>query len=454
MTTDRELILKKVYESFFNEKKINELARELMVSQRRRKIEPAQLVQSLVFAQGMAETKTLESIRLFYCRLTNTNLARSSFHEYFSPALAQLMKRLVDDFRQAHADVEWPMLNPELFTSVVIQDSSLITLRDALEASYPSCAFSGSKTKERDKAALKIHMGLNPLAVAPHTLDVTSARVYDGDGLVIDEGVRNTLLLFDRGYFKYATFHQIIHHGGYFITRYLKACDPPVAPFEMPLVPASSQSTAKKVRKLSTVLEEAITSSPPPSVVDVLLNPSDRYLKGGKRKPGELFTLRFVGIWNAEKKCYNGYFTNLPTEQVPPELVSQWYTYRWEIEMQFKCLKSYHKADHINTGKSYITETLLYAALLGWMLSRWMYFSLQSVDEQPKWDSPTLRFSAIFISSILWIVCARKNRSNKTWRELYHFFVQEIKNSSVNWKRNIKSVQRKHEETYSRVHGA
>lgn len=444
MTTDKGIVLKTAFESFFCEEKINNMALELGVCQRRRKIEPAKLMLAQVLAISNGAVKTLEDIRLFYCRMNNVELARSSFHEYLSPELGLMMKQLVNDFCENNCQSLWPLLPGEAFTDMVIQDSSLVTLHDKLERKYPSCRFSGSRKTGRKRAAVKVHIGMNPLSPAPRTLELTSGRAYDADYLKVGEWVRNTLLLFDRGYCKYKLFHEIVKQGGYFITRYQKNFNPPLIEDCDEVEEQAKVNTEKKVRYVSDAIRDATAATCPPKSIDYKILATDRYEKGGKRKKGVSFVMRFVGVWNEDKKEYHCYFTNLPADLASAEMVGVWYGCRWDIEMQFKELKTYFKLDQVETSKDYIVESLLYAALLGWLLCRWLHLSLLKACGHNRWDCPSLRFAVVFLSIIPWLLHAIRNRSLKTWRDLQEYCIREMKDPWINRKRNIKGAIFKH----------
>jgi IS4 transposase len=82
-----------------------------------------------------------------------------------------------------------------------------------LEKAFPACR------TNHTKAALKAHVVLGVRGNGDHSVKVTSERVHDGPVFTVGPWVRDKLLLFDLGYFRYQLFDCIARNKGFFLSR-------------------------------------------------------------------------------------------------------------------------------------------------------------------------------------------------------------------------------------------
>ena len=75
-------------------RRIAQLARELGVVKRQRKVDIVRLVQALVLGFRLDRVRSLSGLRRAYQLMTGQWLARSSFHARFTAPFAELMRRL------------------------------------------------------------------------------------------------------------------------------------------------------------------------------------------------------------------------------------------------------------------------------------------------------------------------------------------------------------------------
>jgi len=106
---------------------------------------------------------------------------------------------------------------------------------------------------------------------------------------------------------------------------------------------------------------------------------------------------RVVGVRDEDADDYHLYITNLPREEFLPEDLATIYRCRWEAELLFRELQTQYELDEFDTGKKYIVEILLYAALLSLLVSRAL---LDLVTEHAEDDIvfPPERWAATFRS--------------------------------------------------------
>jgi len=75
-------------------RRIRELARELSVVQRRRKLDIVALVYALALGFSVGDRRTLSGLRRTYLRATGSRLAPSSFHARFNASMVKLVRAL------------------------------------------------------------------------------------------------------------------------------------------------------------------------------------------------------------------------------------------------------------------------------------------------------------------------------------------------------------------------
>lgn len=76
------------------------------------------------------------------------------------------------------------------------------------------------------KAALKMHAVISATGQGPRAIKITAERAHDGPIFTVGKWVKDRLLLFDLGYFRFQLFSCIHRNGGYFVVRLKKSADP------------------------------------------------------------------------------------------------------------------------------------------------------------------------------------------------------------------------------------
>jgi len=81
-------------------------------------------------------------------------------------------------------------------------------------------------------------------------------------------------------------------------------------------------------------------------------------------------TFRFVAVYNEWARQWHRYVTNASPSMLAAEHFTAVYAARWEIELLFRELKTHYRLDHEPRGNRFISESLLYAAVLTLVVSR------------------------------------------------------------------------------------
>ena len=83
--------------------------------------------------------------------------------------------------------------------------------------------------------------------------------------------------------------------------------------------------------------------------------------------------------WNPVHNQFQYLVTNLPASRYNAHIIREGYRLRWQIELLFKEWKSYTNLHAFGTGKSAITQGLIWASLTAAALNRYMAHSTQTI---------------------------------------------------------------------------
>jgi len=334
-------------------RRIRDLARQLGVVRRRRKLDIVALVYSLVLGFGDGERRTLSGLRRAYLRATGTRLAPSSFHARFTPALVELVRTLtleaLGDLARCRPKLQGLF---EPFVEVLAIDSALLRLHNALEPFYPS-VFSHYM-----KASAKLCMVMNVVGRGAKTLELTHGSHHDVHLLHPGRWMKRRLLIFDLGFYRATLFQRIDRFGGFFLCRMKKDGNPTVLCSHRGRCPSGIKLLELQQRTRATILD---------------VEGEMAYLLRHRNRPfvtNHTIRWRCVALYNRELGQWHRYVTNMPPSMMKAEHFGAVYAARWEVELLFRELKCTYRIEHMPSGNKHVTETLIYAALLTLLISR------------------------------------------------------------------------------------
>jgi len=87
--------LRRTLSSWFPSARIRQLAVEEGVVRRQRRVDPVALFWVVVLSVSPSGGRTLAELHRSYEKVTGRSLARSSFHQRFTPAFARLLRRIM-----------------------------------------------------------------------------------------------------------------------------------------------------------------------------------------------------------------------------------------------------------------------------------------------------------------------------------------------------------------------
>lgn len=329
-------------------RRVEQLARDLGVVKRQRKLCVTAFVGAVVLGFATGAQRSLAGMRRAYERCTGQSLAPSAFYARFTREMAQLLRRLVED-TMAELQQRAPKLKNVLarFNQVLAADGSLIKLHRSLATQFPSVF------PNKVGAAAKLHVVINVAGRSALSVQLVAGTRHDVTILKLGPWVAGKLLILDLAYRKGLLFKRIADNGGYFLLRKKLSDDPLVT------------NPRWCGRRLSTLLAEFVGKT-----FDVDAVVPWHFDRGPNKNRRHMLPVRVVGHWNADEGHHHFYLTNAPRDMMAAEHVGPIYAARWEVELFFRELKLTHRLEQLPTRKRFVSESLIYAALLSLLLSR------------------------------------------------------------------------------------
>jgi hypothetical protein len=295
---------------------------------------------------GDTKTSSIESIRRFMIYTFEVRISKGAFWERLSrkrfknilqTILADLIKKM-----PSLTIIGEEILDKLKVSSILLIDSSSITLWDGAKKSYPG---------SRSYAGIKWHACFNLLSGKMEWFSTSASSAHDRKHFPDIDLLKGKLIVFDLGYWDYGLFDAINRAQGFFLSRVktnaVITINQVVKGIGRQLVGAKLCSDHLKKRRRRIV--EFIG-------------------KIGGSESSKCY--RVIGFWNTADKKYHWYVTNL---QVPAIAIYSLYRIRWQIELIFKgCKRSLNVDEKVTSNNDNIIESLLLSTLIA-------SFAIQSV---------------------------------------------------------------------------
>ena len=295
---------------------------------------------------GDTKTSSIESIRRFMIYTFEVRISKGAFWERLSrkrfrnilqTILADLIKKM-----PSLTIIGEEILDKLKVSSILLIDSSSITLWDGAKKSYPG---------SRSYAGIKWHACFNLLSGKMEWFSTSASSAHDRKHFPDIDLLKGKLILFDLGYWDYGLFDAINRAQGFFLSRVktnaVITINQVVKGIGRELVGAKLCSDHLKKRRRRIV--EFIG-------------------KIGGSESSKCY--RVIGFWNTADKKYHWYVTNL---QVPAIAIYSLYRIRWQIELIFKgCKRSLNVDEKVTSNNDNIIESLVLSTLIA-------SFAIQSV---------------------------------------------------------------------------
>jgi hypothetical protein len=347
---------------------------------RRRKVDIVALVYSLVFGFSVGSERSIAGLRRAYERATGTALVASAFYDRFTQPLARLIEQLVEE-ALGKLSARRPRLAGVFdgFREVLTCDGTIIRLHNALEADYPSI------WTHYMRASARLHVVMNVVGRGAKTIRIAAGRTNELHLLECGRWLKGRLLIFDLAYFRTELFREIGLNGGYYLARLL--------PRNNPLILGSRHGMPRRMvgRRLKYALAR-MGGNTRGMDIDVEL----RYqLRRGPRRGDFTLPARIIGVRDPDSGELRLYVTNAPAELLDTRNVAAIYASRWEVELLFRELKTVYRLNEIPTRNRWVSECLIYSALLTLLVSRKLHRWLVSHRPGLKGRVPLDRFAVL-----------------------------------------------------------
>lgn len=194
----------------------DQVARETGCVKRQRKWTGRTLLLTLVFGWMRHSDASLESLSRVG-QAVGVQVTDSAVHKRFTPELATFLQRMLEQVSQRVVQGE-PVPNRLLrrFTAVVLEDSSTVSLPDALSQTWRGCG----GTTGTSGAAVKLHTRLDLLTGQLQGPVLSDARLPDSHSPLREhEEPEKSLIIADLAYFALPWLQQLDRTGHWFLMR-------------------------------------------------------------------------------------------------------------------------------------------------------------------------------------------------------------------------------------------
>lgn len=189
----------------FPPEEIREAAKDTGFIKRLRKVDPVLFFWNLILGFSCSVQRTLAGLQRQYQLIADTEIAPASFFGRFSPNLVCFLRRLLADALAKFAGPGLPGKLGTMFQDISIFDNTVVTLANSLFGIFPGTA---------TEAAAKVTVVLSVASQSARSIAIHPGNTPEIKTIKLGEWVKNHLLLFDLGFFKYGFFARIIEWGG------------------------------------------------------------------------------------------------------------------------------------------------------------------------------------------------------------------------------------------------
>ncbi|MEW5899007.1 MAG: IS4 family transposase, partial [Bacillota bacterium] len=384
----------------FSPEWLRETAAKVGYVQHNRKIDPVTFFWVVVLGFGVGVQRTIASLRRAYETVSAETLVPSSFYDRFNKGLIAFLKECLAHGIADLASHASLTLSDKLkgFKDLIVADGTVIRLHDKLAEQFPGA---------RGKAELKIH------TVTGITGNTRSIAIYPGKTaeiktIRIGSWVKDNILLFDLGYFKYELFSRIRKNKGYFVSRLKQSANPTIVSVLRAYRDNPSDLAGKKLKEILPRLKGEVIDVE----VEVFIKGSASKTRKAEKdgtfeiyhprsgKPKVKETFRLVGVLDEESRMYHLYLTNITPEQLSAEDVALLYRARWSIELVFKELKRLYQLDVISSGAPAVVESLVLVAMLTLVVSHRLLNHMRLLAPERSARFTPLRWAESFYSIV------------------------------------------------------
>lgn len=336
-------------------------------TKRNRKLTGSQFVQTLFFTWFQNPDAT-------YTHFTHTSaslgtpITRQAIEQRFTPEAANTLKSVFDAAASEVISAD-PQVLPHLeqFNGVYIQDSSWITLPDALHDTWE-----GARIKDYpNKSAVKLHLRFDVSTGTFEHFQLTNGITADSTvEKQISRLPEGSLRLADLGYFSLQAFQKLSDESVFWISRLKVDC----SLFDNKDKPLCLPKWLKS--QTGNTLETQITIGKKMRVKARLV--AQRLSEQETQKRRRDIKQRAKRKWTQPSQArlqlagWNIYITNIGSDRLSTEQVCAIARIRWQIELMYKSFKSIGKVDTSRSEKPDRVLCEMYAKLIIAIIRYWV----------------------------------------------------------------------------------
>ena len=335
---------------------------------RKRKLTGSSFVQTLVFGWLSNPCSTYEELAQT-AAVVGTCITPQAIEQRFSESAAAMLKTTLDATVEQLlcADKQAiPLLSR--FNGVYLQDSSWITLPNALGQVWPGC---GTRADKGGQASLKIQLRWELLSGAFEHLSLTDGKTHDCKAQKgFNPLVAGSLRLADLGYFSLNELKQMTDTGVLWLTRLKADCQLFNTDGILLCLPkwlaahhSSQLDCPVRLGKDAQLPCRLLAQRVSPQVANKRRRQINTQAKNKGRTPCQS---------RLELADWNIYLTNISAQRLTVEEACVIIRVRWQIELMFKLFKSHGQIDTSTSEKPYRILCEVYAKLIAMVIQHWI----------------------------------------------------------------------------------
>ncbi len=344
------------------------LARATGCVQRQRKFSGADLVQMLVFGFQQHPQASLEELAST-AEIRDVSVTDTAVDKRFTPACARFLHAIVEELTSVvvEAAQDVPIRLLRRFSAVILEDSSSMTLPDALAELWRGCG----GTQEHTAAAVKLHVRWELKRGRLWGPKLTDGRTSDRSSPFNEqEVVPGSLYVEDLGYFNQSRLAERHRAGAYSLTRLQagtalytrkgqRLCVQDVLPQRV--------GQLKELRVLVGARERLpmrlLLLRVPKAVAD---KRREDLLRDAQRRQ------QTISEETLQLADWTILVTDVPAKRLRFEEALVLLRERWQMELLYKLWKQYGQVDEWHTADPWRVLCELYAKLIGVLLQHWL----------------------------------------------------------------------------------
>ncbi len=337
--------------------------------QRQSKFGGAELAQTLVFGWLANPQASLEELVQTAAEVGITLSAQGLDQRLGQRAASCLQQVLCHAAQQLVQAEKVPLRVWQHFSGVYVQDSTCVSLPEALAEVWPGCG--GGHTPGDGAATLKIQVQWELQAGQLTAVGLQAGRTADrASGEWLARLPVGALGLADLGYFSLERMAAQAAAGSYWLSQVQAGTG---------LVAADGQSWSvsawlakQTARQVDCLIRLGAGQQLPCRLLAARVTPDvaaarRRRLRAEARRQGQAVSPERLKLAD-----WTVFVTNVPAEWLTPEQAWVLARVRWQIELLFKLWKSHGQLDEWRSGKPWHILCEVYAKLLGQLVQHWI----------------------------------------------------------------------------------